>query len=82
MSKLPTTLTRLMAKLPDGHYRTAAGSEVWISRNGGKSVVEFDWLEEGGCIDCTVELYEQDGNLTWHCDECGGGSAVLHKVVN
>ena len=73
-------MLKLADKLPDGHYRTAVGSEMWITRNGGKSVVEFDWLEENGCIECRVEPYEQDGNLVWHCDECGGGSAVLQKI--
>jgi hypothetical protein len=28
--------------LPDGDYKTEHGSMVTISRNGGKSVVEFD----------------------------------------
>lgn len=68
-------------KLPNGHYRTAAGSEMWISgEHGGKSKVEFDWLEEGGCIECNVDPNEQDGMLVWHCDECGGSCAELRKV--
>lgn len=68
-------------KLSNGHYRTAAGSEMWISgEHRDKSKVEFDWLEEGGCIECNVEPYDQDGMLVWHCDECGGGSAALRKV--
>ena len=35
--------------LPNGIYRTAAGSTVTISgKYSGISAVEFDWLEEGG----------------------------------
>jgi ribosomal protein L37AE/L43A len=44
---------------------------------GGRSAVEFDWLEEGGCPECQPEPYEQDGRLVWYCGECGGGSAEL-----
>lgn len=64
--------------LPRGHYRTAAGSEMWVSgKHGGISKVEFDWLEEGGCIDCEPNAYDDEGILIWTCDECGGGSAEL-----
>lgn len=70
-----------MGKLQNGHYRTAAGSEMRISgEHGGKSVVEFDWLEEGACCDCVAQPYEADGMLTWHCEECGGGSAQLYPA--
>jgi hypothetical protein len=68
-------------KLADGHYKTAAGSEMRISRDGGASSVAFDWLEEdNACCDCVPEPYESEGRLVWHCDECGGGSAVLVLV--
>lgn len=69
--------------LPNGHYRTAAGSEMWISgKHGGKSTVEFDWFEEDACCDCQPEPYDCDGRLIWHCDECGGGSAELMPVTS
>lgn len=33
--------------LPNGHYKTEHGSEMWISgKHGGISRVEFDWLDE------------------------------------
>ena len=69
--------------LVNGHYRTAAGSEMWISgTHGGISKVSFDWLEEASaCCDCTPEPYEQDGRLHWHCDDCGGGNALLFPVT-
>ena len=69
--------------LPSGHYRTAAGSEMWISgEHGGISEVLFDWLEEpAGCCDCVVDAYEQEGRLQWSCDSCGGGSAMLLPVT-
>ena len=39
--------------LPNGHYRTAAGSEMWISgKHDGVSEVSFDWFEEDACLDC------------------------------
>jgi hypothetical protein len=70
-------------KLNNGIYQTAAGSVVSISgEHGGRSVIDFDWLEEGACCDCMPEPYEQDGILVWHCDECGGGSASLVAVPN
>lgn len=70
-----------MAALPNGHYRTAAGSQMWISGDhGGRSVVEFDWVEEGACCDCQAQPYEVDGMLTWHCDECDGGCAQLYPA--
>lgn len=68
--------------LPNGRYRTVAGSEVVISgRHGGRAEVTFDWLEElSACPDCVVDPYPHDGELTWECDHCGGGSAALHRV--
>lgn len=50
--------------------RTKAGSTV----DGNQ--ITFDWLEEGGCIDCEPEVI--DGMLVWHCEHCGGGSAELY----
>lgn len=68
--------------LPCGHYRTAAGSEMWVyGDNCGKSAVEFDWLEEGCCLDCQPSAYDVDGMLVWHCEECGGGAAELVPVT-
>ena len=68
-------------KLPNGHYKTAAGSEMRISgTHSGRSVVDFDWLEEGACVDCRVSAYEHDGDLIWECDRCSGGRAALMPV--
>lgn len=65
-----------------GLYRTAAGSEMVVhGDNCGKSSVDFDWLEEGACIECQPEPYDEDGMLVWHCDECGGGTAELLPVT-
>lgn len=66
-------------KLPNGEYRTPAGSQVIISgKNGGIVRVDFDWLEEpNACCDCVVRTYEEDGQLVWDCNYCGGGSADL-----
>ena len=64
--------------LKNGKYCTKNGSTMTISgQYGGRSVVEFDWLEEGGCCDCQAEPYEVDGDLVWHCDYCGVGRAEL-----
>jgi len=48
--------------------------------HGGVSEVSFDWLEEGGCLDCVPDAYDVDGDLVWHCEECGGGWAPLSRV--
>lgn len=63
--------------LPNGHYITANGSEMWV--NGGRSRVDFDWFEEAeACCDCQPEAYaDSDGYLVWYCDQCGGGKAKL-----
>lgn len=68
--------------LPNGHYKTDHGSQMWISGNySGVSRVEFDWFEEpDACCDCVVSAYESDGRMVWTCDQCGGGSADLHLV--
>lgn len=66
--------------LPPGKYKTQAGSTMEITgKHGGISIVEFDWLEEGGCIDCVPEPYDDEGCLVWSCEECGGGCAQLMK---
>jgi hypothetical protein len=68
--------------LPQGTYRTAAGSVVRISgKHAGVATVEFDWLEEGGCIDCEPNPMPVDGTLEWSCETCGGGSARLMPVL-
>jgi len=67
--------------LPDGDYKTQHGSTMTISRNGGKSVVEFDFFEESNaCCDCQVDAYEYDGYMTWSCDYCGCGRAKLEAI--
>lgn len=69
-------------KLPDGNYRTEAGSTLTLLNNGGRSLVEFDWYEEeGACCDCRVNVYPDGEYLTWHCDECAGGYAKLYPVA-
>jgi len=69
--------------LPNGLYRTAHGSTLKISgKHGGIAEVEFDWFEEpDACIECEVDEYpDDDENMVWHCDYCGGGSAKLMPV--
>ena len=69
-------------KLPNGKYRTANGSTMEISgTRGGISRVDFDWLEEGACLDCRVRAYEHDGNMIWECDYCDGGRTPLFPVT-
>ena len=70
------------SRLPNCTYRTRAGSIVRISgKHGGIAEVEFDWLEEGGCFDCKVNPYPADDGydwyMTWDCEYCGGGKAIL-----
>jgi hypothetical protein len=70
--------------LPNGHYRTEAGSTVEVyGKHSGSVRVSFDWLEErGACCDCQVDPYPEhwgggEYRLMWHCEDCDGGSAVL-----
>ena len=64
--------------LPVGDYVTASGSEMRVKgKHGGVSIVAFDWLEEGGCVECEPQAYDQDGDLVWDCNYCGGGRAKL-----
>jgi hypothetical protein len=76
---LPQNAAAERGELNNGRYRTDAGSTVEISgKYSGISVVDFDWLEEGACIDCAVNVYpNSDGYLTWTCEKCGGGRALL-----
>ena len=70
-----------MSTLPIGDYRTENGSTMKVhGKTGGKSSVEFDWIEEGACCDCQPEAYDTDGYLVWHCIYCGGGRAKLYRV--
>jgi len=56
-------------------FTTEKGSTVEV--NGLKYRIAFDWLEEGGCVDC--EPVYEDGLLVWNCDYCDGGHAELMK---
>jgi hypothetical protein len=73
-------------QLQNGKYITDNGSTLEISgKYGGISKVSFDWLEEGGCVDCQCEAYpekfdENDWRLVWNCDYCEGGSAKLQLI--
>lgn len=72
--------------LPNGKYKTAAGSTLEVSgKHSGIYKVDFDWFEEGACIDCQCEPYPEewdkdDWRLIWHCDYCGGGNAKLSNL--
>lgn len=72
--------------LPNGKYRTKAGSTLEISgKHSGIAAVEFDWLEEdNACCDCDAQAYPSPGQdgwyLVWDCDECGGGRALLYPA--
>jgi len=68
--------------LKNGTYRTAAGSEMRVSGlRSGVSAVNFDWVEEGACVDCQPNVYDDDGYLVWDCDDCGGGKAKLEPFM-
>jgi hypothetical protein len=51
-----------MTSLPNGHYRTRAGSTVEVNgEHSGCVRVVFDWFEEpAACCDCVVEPYPED----------------------
>lgn len=70
-------------KLPNGHYITANGSEMWISgEHSGVSKVDWDRLAEGACWECQIDPYEDDGQMHWYCEDCGGGRADLIPVTD
>ncbi len=75
----------------NGLYRTKAGSTVRVSgRYNGIIKIDFDWFEEGGCIECEspeiniMDFPDRFGNffLTWYCEYCSKGikQARLYKV--
>lgn len=71
--------------MKSGRYHTKAGSTLEISgKYSGIATLDFDWLEEGGCIDCEPNPYpeEDDGEwfVVWACDYCGGGRARLEET--
>jgi hypothetical protein len=63
------------------NYRTARGSRVEISgAHRGISVINWDWFEEGACIEArpVAEVNSRDDpHLFWSCDCCGAGQAPL-----
>lgn len=71
-----------------GQYRTAAGSTAEGRELAGGRVrwtIRYDWLEEGGCVDCVVESRPQEeGGELWlaaTCDQCGGRTVRLERVT-
>ena len=77
--------------LPNGKYRTKAGSTLEITghypRVGALARnLQFDYNEESpACVECLVNhsaLQAHDGNwfLTWECTEHESGSAQLFPV--
>jgi hypothetical protein len=77
-----------MATLPNGSYRTKAGSTLQVSgKHGGIFTASFDWIEgDNACCDCHVdpvpaEWGNNEWRLTWDCEVCSGGSARLIPVA-
>lgn len=66
-----------------GKYITEKGSTLHVrGEYAGVFSICFDWLEEGGCIDCRCQSYpenfgDDDWRLVWYCEHCGGGNAKL-----
>jgi hypothetical protein len=78
-----------VSKLPNGDYRTEAGSTLRVSgKYSGIFEVGFDWVEEEACCDCYANAEPQDygsaglpdWRLVWHCDYCDGGAAKLERA--
>jgi len=66
--------------MKNGTYKTKAGSIVTVSgMHNGSFDVEFDWLEEGGCIECIHHVDHLEEALVWDCEYCEGGSAKLYR---
>ncbi len=60
-------------------YHTLHGTTVEISgKYDGIVEIDFDWVEEAGaCCDCR-DPYVSDETLSWFCDVCDGGTALLY----
>lgn len=69
--------------MKNGKYKTKNGSIMIISgKHGGIRQTTFDWLEEGGCVECKPEAYDDEGYLVWRCDYCEGGKAELFSTLD
>ncbi|MFM7851256.1 MAG: hypothetical protein ACKO96_04895 [Flammeovirgaceae bacterium] len=66
--------------MKNGVYVTDAGSSFTI--NGGSYVGDFDIIEEpNACIDCQLsDLDFSEPSISWVCDYCDGGYALLHFI--
>ena len=70
-------------KMAKGIYETKAGSIIEYSgKYTGINEVTFYWSDEmNACINCEPNTHpEWDGQnivLTWTCEDCGEGKAVL-----
>jgi hypothetical protein len=63
-----------------GHYRTEKGSTAEVfGHHSGSYRIEFDWFEEGACIEACPSVDTTGGEtwLHWNCDCCGSGQAML-----
>jgi len=62
-------------------YSTAHGSRVEISgRHRGIVTIDFDWFEEGACVEAHPSCETMDPTdawLYWQCECCGFGQAKL-----
>ena len=68
--------------IKNGIYRTLSGSTVTVKS---VAVITLDYEEEtNACFQCKPNpMPEDDGDrihLTWSCDYCGGGTAILYAV--
>jgi len=65
-----------MITLGSGTYQTKKGStvEIYGSFNG-SFLIDFDWVEEGACIEATPSILED--RLIWQCECCGSCDASL-----
>jgi len=67
--------------IENGIYRTAAGSTIRVSgKHGGEISIDFEWLDEGGCIECAPYFEPSELLFVWSCEWCGGGSADVECI--
>ena len=59
--------------MTEQRFRTAKGSDVVLHASGSWKIA-WDWVEDGGCFDCSPVDVTRDGKdamLTISCPSCG-----------
>lgn len=67
----------------NGSYKTERGSTALVyGKHSGAWKIEFDWFEEGACIEAhpSVDFDGDEAWLHWNCECCDSGQARLYRA--